>query len=167
MGETTGPSRKAIVEAVVLAWLFVVGVDFFLNAGLLARVWEEESPFLLPAVDMFVRIPLGYAAFLLWAILVVWLILRVGIRQPLAGAVFAAEVGVLVAVATTLALVSISTVSATVAVAWTATQVAEFAGLGYIGTLALRPDRPERMPLWIVGLTLALVAAGVITQNVL
>ena len=66
-----------------------------------------------------------------------------------------------------LGLASISTISATIALAWATTQVVEFVVVGYVGTLVLRAGDTRRMTLAIIGLTLLLVAGGLIAQNLL
>lgn len=57
--------RLALIT--LLSWLSMLGFDFFLNAGLLARLYLEPSPFLLPPAEAFRRIPIGYLSFLLTA----------------------------------------------------------------------------------------------------
>jgi hypothetical protein len=89
-----------------------------------------------------------------------WLVTRLGIERPRSGAVFGAELGILVSVAGMLGLASISTISATLALAWATTQIVEFAAVGYVGTLALRAGDMRRMTLAIIGLTLLLVVGG-------
>jgi hypothetical protein len=65
---TTGPTRAGAKQrfgprpagTVVLGWLAMIGVDFFLHAGLLAPLYDWDSPFLLRPDEAFVRIPIGY-----------------------------------------------------------------------------------------------------------
>lgn len=49
----------------LLSWLSMLGADFFLHGGLLASLYIQPSPFLLPPWDSFKRIPLGYLSALL------------------------------------------------------------------------------------------------------
>src|SRR3989304_2945364 len=141
--------RAPVVRAAVLAWMLVVGIDFFVNAGLLAMLWKGPSSFLLSTADLFLRIPMGYAALLLWSVLVVWLVTRLHVERPRSGAVFGAKLGMLVSVAGMLGLASISTISATIALGWATTQIVEFAVVGYVGTLALRAGHTRRTTLAI------------------
>jgi hypothetical protein len=46
----------------LLSWLAMLGVDFFFHGGLLATLYQQPSPFLLPPSDAFRRIPLGHLA---------------------------------------------------------------------------------------------------------
>jgi hypothetical protein len=56
------------VATVALSWLAMVGVDVVLHAGLLAPLYDWDSPFLLRPEEAFVRIPVGYLGFLVLAI---------------------------------------------------------------------------------------------------
>ncbi|NOR83586.1 MAG: hypothetical protein GQ526_08850 [Ardenticatenales bacterium] len=69
-------SPRRLVGVTLLAWFAVLGFDFLLHGGLLARLYAEPSPFLLPAEDAFRLIPLGYLSFLVFIILLVWLMVR-------------------------------------------------------------------------------------------
>jgi uncharacterized membrane protein len=64
----------------VLAWLCVIGFDFLLHASILAPLYANPHPFLLPPERAFVLIPVGYLSFLILVILVVWL--RFDSRSP-------------------------------------------------------------------------------------
>ena len=63
-------------SAVFLAWFLSLGVDLFLHAGVLARLYVTPGPFILPADAAFRRIPLGYLAFLLLVSALFWLCRR-------------------------------------------------------------------------------------------
>ncbi len=41
-------SLRALILLTLLGWLSMIGFDFFLHAGLLARLYLTPSPFLLP-----------------------------------------------------------------------------------------------------------------------
>src|SRR3989304_5867940 len=43
----------------ILVWVSMIAVDFFLHAGILASLYAQPSPFLLPPEAAFARIPLG------------------------------------------------------------------------------------------------------------
>jgi hypothetical protein len=62
-----------------------VAIDLFLHAGLLARLYIEPSPFLLPAEDAFRRIPLGYLTFLILTTGLFWLLRHLHVRCVRAG----------------------------------------------------------------------------------
>jgi hypothetical protein len=81
--ETSGHS--AAVLSIAAAWVLSIGIDLFLHAGLLAHLYVEPSPFLLPAEDAFRRIPLGYLTFLMLTIGLFWLLRRLQVRGFTAG----------------------------------------------------------------------------------
>ncbi|MEJ2412947.1 MAG: hypothetical protein P8Y34_08130, partial [Anaerolineales bacterium] len=73
------PSYRRLIGGVLLSWLAVLGFDFFLHGGLLASLYTKPSPFLLPPEQAFRLIPLGYLAFLIFEIFLVWLMVRLDI----------------------------------------------------------------------------------------
>ena len=79
-----------------LTWLAMLGVDLFLHAGLLAPLYDWDSPFLLAPEEAFVRIPAGYLAFLVLAAGLVWLLPRLGVVGGRDGAVIAGALGAVV-----------------------------------------------------------------------
>ena len=70
----TTASLPRPIATTALAWLAMLGVDLFLHAGLLAPFYDWDSPFLLEPETAFVRIPVGYLAFLVLAAGLVWLL---------------------------------------------------------------------------------------------
>ena len=56
-------SLRSLILLTLLGWLSMIGFDFFLHAGLLARLYLIPSPFLLPATTTFRLIPVGYLSF--------------------------------------------------------------------------------------------------------
>jgi hypothetical protein len=88
-------SRRRLVVICLLSWLSMLGVDFFLHGGLLAKLYAQPSPFLLSPWDAFERIPLGYLAALLLAGLLLWLMLRLGLSGWRQGLSFGLRLGAL------------------------------------------------------------------------
>jgi hypothetical protein len=82
------PSAGRVVALTTIAWLSMLGVDFLVHGGLLAELYRQSSTFLLPPATAFARIPLGYLAFLLLAVLLTWLMLRLQLAGWRAGAIF-------------------------------------------------------------------------------
>ena len=64
-------ATRRLVHITLLSWLAMLGIDFFVHGGLLATLYLQPSPFLLPPEQAFRRIPLAYVSFLLLAILLV------------------------------------------------------------------------------------------------
>ena len=160
------PVRRR-VHATLLAWAIVIGVDFALHAGVLAWAWRSPSPFLLPLEELFARIPLGYAAYLAQAVLVVWLTVHLGPSTARAGAALGARLGLLVALFLALALASATTISATMVLVWAVSTLAGFVAAGAVAAPALRAPRLRPLAWRVTGTTLALVVFGVVAQNVI
>ena len=89
----------------------MIALDLILNAGVFARLWFEPSPFLLGPRELFRRLPLGYAAFLLQAGAYVWLANRFGVSNWRQGALFGLKLGAVLGVAAALGLRSGTTAS--------------------------------------------------------
>jgi hypothetical protein len=161
--ETSG--NLAAVSAVAAAWLLSIGIDVFLHGGLLAHLYVEPSPFLLPAEDAFRRIPLGYLTFLILTIGLFWLVRRLQIRGFIAGFRVAAAAGAVVWGALVLGLYSISTASPSLLIGWWIGQTVELALAG--GVLGAVAGGVRLKRVWtVVGAgVLALAAATVALQS--
>ncbi len=163
------PSRRQLILLTLIAWLAMLGFDFFLHAGLLAGVYVEPSPFLLPPLSAFARIPVGYAAFFLWAVLLVWLMTRLELAGWRAGAVFGLQLGALTWGAFALGLLSISTASHGLLLGWFCGQTVESGIAGAVVGSGLAGVRLRRLfgvvllfVLLSVALTVALQTLGVV-----
>lgn len=121
------PTIKRPIPTTLLVWLAMVGLDFLLHAGLLARFYITGNAFLLAPIEAFQRIPLGYAALLLEAILLVWLVPRFSVANWRQAFWFGLLLGALLMGAQMLGLVSITTIEPTLAFAWFVSQTLEVA----------------------------------------
>lgn len=54
-------SIRRLVGVTLLSWFAILGFDFLLHSGLLARLYVDPSPFLLSPQDAFRLIPLGHS----------------------------------------------------------------------------------------------------------
>lgn len=81
------------VKLVLLAWIAMLGFDFFLHGGLLAGLYLQPGPFLLPPLEAARRIPLGYVGFLIAAAFLVWIIFKINVRGWREGLVAGAVIG--------------------------------------------------------------------------
>jgi hypothetical protein len=154
------PQSRRLIAIAFLAWIAMIGLDFFIHAGLLARLYTEPSPFLLPPSRAFALIPLGYLSFLLLAFLVLWLARRLGIHTARAGFLFGLQLGAIIWGAFALGLASISTANAGLLAGWFIGQAIELGVGGAVVGSALG-DRPMKSLLLRV-LALA-IAAFVLT----
>jgi hypothetical protein len=161
-GRAESSGRLVALSSIAAAWVLSVAIDLFLHAGLLARVYVEPSPFLLPAEDAFRRIPLGYLTFFILTIGLFWLLRRLNVRGIRAGFRLGAVVGATVWGALVLGLYSISTASLSLLVAWWVGQTAELAFAGAV--LGAAADRVSLKRIWaVVSLVLVVLVAATVT----
>lgn len=155
----------AAVITVAAAWLLSVGIDLFLHGGLLARLYVEASPFLLPAEDAFRRIPLGYLTFLILTIGLFWLLRALRVRGVASGFRVGAVAGAVVWGALVLGLYSISTASPSLLIGWWIGQSVELAFAGAV--MGAAADGVSLKRVWaIVGIAVvALAGATVALQS--
>ena len=162
----TQPRRIASeVSLVAAAWVLSLGFDLFLHAGLLARLYRQGSPFLLPPIEAFRRIPLGYASFLIAVLGLLWLFRRLDVRGAGAGVRLGGAVGLTVWGTVALGLYSVSTGSPALLVGWWLGQSAELALAGAV--LGARGGGAPLRRIWLlVGFAVVVaVAVTVVLQS--
>ncbi len=138
-------SAGRITLIVLLGWLAMLGFDFFLHGGLLAGLYVQPDPFLLPPAQAFALIPVGYASFLVLSGTLVRLMLSLHIAGGREGALFGLKLGAAVWSALVLGLASISTASIALLAGWFAGQTAELALTGYFVGSALAGGSLKRL----------------------
>ena len=159
-------SRKRLIQITALAWFAVIGLDFFLDAGLLARFYRWDLPGFLPPLKMFQFIPFGYAAFLLWTILLVWLMTRLSISGFRAGAIFGLKVGVLLAAAGFFGQLSVFAFPARMLLLWLVANTSIFTIAGAVTGAALAAQRLRPLARRVVALVLVCLVGGIVLQNI-
>ncbi len=125
-------SPRSDLGLILAAWLLSLGVDFFLHAGVLARLYVRESPFLLPAESAFARIPLGYFTFLVFTVSLWWLMRTLEIGGAARGFRVGLLSGAVVWGAFLVGLFSISTAPGDLLGAWWAGQSLELGVAGAV-----------------------------------
>jgi hypothetical protein len=160
-GRAEDSGRSVALSSIAAAWVLSVAIDLFLHAGLLARLYVEPSPFLLPAEDAFRRIPLGYLTFLILTIGLFWLLRRLHVRGIRAGFRVGAVTGATVWGALVLGLYSISTASLSLLAGWWVGQTVELAFAGAV--LGAAADRVPLKRIWaVVGIGVVVLAAATV-----
>ncbi len=150
---------------VALVWLAMLAVDLVLHAGLLSGFYVAGGAFLLEPMDAFIRIPAGYAAFLILAAAIVWLLERLeatGIRD---GARVGLLAGAVVWGALVLGLWSISTAEPGLLVAWWIGQSVELGVGGAVAGALLAGARPRRVGAWVIAMLVAALLIVVVLQS--
>jgi hypothetical protein len=153
------------ISAIVAAWLLSVGCDLFLHGGLLARMYVEPSPFLLPPEEAFRRIPLGYLTFLGLTIALSWTIRRLGVREALAGFRFGSVAGAVVWGTLVVGLFSISTAPLPLLAGWWIGQTIELGLAGAVLGAAAGGAPMKRIWAIVAVAVLAFVVATVALQS--
>jgi hypothetical protein len=149
-----------------LGWMAMLGIDFFLHAGLLAQLYAQPSPFLLPPEDAFRLIPLGYLSFMLLNILVLWLMIRLEITTFQRGLSFGLIIGGLIWGAMAIGMLSISTVGPALMLGWFAGQTVELGVAGGVIGSGLSGTPLRRILMRVIVLILVLAVATIIMQNI-
>lgn len=156
-------SKQHILLLTLIAWLSMLGFDFFLHAGLLAGLYLQPSPFLLPPLTAFTLIPVGYLSFLLLTVLLVWLMMRLKLAGWRQGALFGLELGGLTWGAFVLGLLSVSTAGLSLLIGWFIGQTLELAIAGAMVGSGLAGTRLRRL----CGVVIVFVLLSVITTIIL
>jgi hypothetical protein len=154
------------VRLVLVGWLAMIGVDLFLHAGLLAPLYDWDSPFLLPAEQAFIRIPAGYLALLILAAALAWTLSRLGVASGREGARLAAAGGGVIWGSLVIGLWSISTAAPALLAAWWAGQTIELGVAGYLIGASLAGISFRRLALLAGACVLVGVVAAVVLQSI-
>jgi hypothetical protein len=157
---------RRTVAAIALAWLVTIAIDFVIFGGVFAGVLEgADHPAVLAPEQLFMRIPAGYASFLLEVVLLYWL-LQARRRPGITGGLVTGLVaGFVFATAVTLGLWSFSTVPVMALGLWWLTLLLQFTGAGVVLGVADTPQWP-RVRNWAIWGAVALLVAGVVLQNI-
>jgi hypothetical protein len=143
----------------------MIGFDFLLHGGILAKLYLEPSPFLLPPERAFAFIPLGYASFLITASLLAWLSVRLEIRGSRSGFLFGLKLGAMIWAAWILGLLSISTASLSLLIGWFIGQTVEFGIGGLVIGSSLASKRLVKPLLWILVFCAVCIIMTIILQS--
>lgn len=159
-------SRKRLIGITFLTWIGVLGFDLFLHGGILAGFYMGESTFLLAPIEAFRRIPFGYLSFFINIVFLVWLFAKLGLIGWRNGLVFGGVLGGVIWISLALGMYSISTASPRLLVGWALGQTIEMAYAGAVIGLGLRSQRPRRLTLAVLFLTLILVLLTFVLQSI-
>ncbi len=159
-------SKHRLIGVVLLTWFAVLGFDFFLHGGLLARLYAEPSPFLLPPEEAFRLIPVGYASFLVFEIFLVWLMVRLDVRGWRPGMALGLQGGAFAWGALVLGLLSISTADVGLMAGWFIGQTIEAGMGGMVAGAGLVTERPWRLVIYVVIFVMVAIIMTVVLQSV-
>lgn len=149
----------------LIAWLAMLGFDFFLHAGALAGIYTRESQFLLPPLEAFRRIPVGYLSFLIVAIFLVWLSVSLEIRSIKDGLLLGLGVGLVMWASFALGMYSITTAQPITLISWAVGQTVEMSFAGGIIGLALHHGKLRKAFLVALISSILLVLVTIVLQS--
>jgi hypothetical protein len=150
----------------LISWLSMLGFDLFLHGGLLAGLYAQPHPFLLSPERSFALIPLGYLSFLLLAVLLVWLMVRLDIRDWRQGVIFALKLGFLAWGSLSLGLLSISTIPLALMLGWLIGQTVELGIAGAVAGIGLSSSKLGKLFLSVIGFVVVMVILTIVLQNI-
>lgn len=157
---------RRMIAVTLLAWIAVIGFDFFLHGALLARLYLEPTPFLLSAEEMFRRIPIGYLSFLIAVTLIAWLASRLGIRDAAEGLIFGLKFGAAVWGSLALGLLSVTSAPTSLMVGWFIGQTAESGLAGMIIGVGLGARRLNKLTVRVIAFAVLMIAITIGLQSI-
>lgn len=158
-------SKRQLAWITLLAWLSAIGFDFLLHGGILAPLYADPHPFLLPPERAFALIPAGYLAFLILAILQLWLMLKLGINTWQDGLLFGLKIGVMIWGAVVISLISISTAPLSLMAAWFVGQSLEMGLSALVIGTGLASENLKRLSTLVLLFFILAIALGILLQN--
>lgn len=165
----TQPGAEASLShcwlAALCAWLTVLAIDLFVNAGLLSGTFDESDPVLLSNVDAAKRIPVAYGAWALQVLALQWLLARLRVEDVRSAWRYGAAAGFLAGGLSLAALWTIVRLEAWLTGAWIVAGAVEGAAAAVVLVIASRQGRRVLRPLipaWV-----ASAVGAIVLQNAL
>jgi hypothetical protein len=152
-------------KIVLLSWLSMLGIDFFLNGGLLAGLYLEASPALLSPSEAFRLIPLGYLSIFLFAVLLVWVTARLNVKGWQNGLIYGSKIGLLVGGSSFLGLLSISSLNIVLLLGLFIGQWLEFSVAGAVAGSGVAAASLARLSVKVAAIVLILFLLTVVLQS--
>lgn len=160
-------STGFLIRLVLLSQLAVIGFDLFLHAGILSPFYQDPGDFLLPAETAFKLIPLGYLAFALLNIMLVWLMLKIGLQGIKAGFKFGLTLGFYIWAALAIGLVSISRAPYFMLLGWVLGQTLELGLAGAIIGYGFEKRKLKKLGYWSILIFFVSLILSIVLQNIL
>lgn len=162
----TNLSRGFRIKLTLLTWLTMIGFDFLLHGGILARWYIKPGSFLLPPERAFLLIPVGYLSFLCLAIMLVWLMMKFNVTGWRQGIIFGLKLGALIWASFTLGLLSISTIESALAIGWFVGQTIELGIAAMAAGIGLENQRLGPLGWKIIIFVIIMIIITVLLQAV-
>lgn len=167
--QATAPDRSLSLSrrlrGALLAWLAMLGLDFLLNGAVFASIYQQGGSFFLAPGEAFRRIPFGYLAFLILAIALVEIAIRLRLATFFDGARLGLALGGVLAVVWSLSLFSIATLEAMAALAFALIWLALVAVGSAVAASSLRRRSLSGLAFRVVAFDIACVATVIGLQS--
>jgi hypothetical protein len=163
------PRPRGLPAATVAAWCGYVVIDFLTHAIFLASWWRATESYWLPPVELFRRIPFGYASFAIYCAVLSWLLVRLyGERLDLPkGLRFGAIAGLVSGVGSVLGTYSAFPMPASALLVWPASITLDSAVAGAVAAWILTGEHRWRRVGLVIAAALLLLVVAVLIQNLL
>ncbi len=163
-----GGARPRLLPAATAAWLGYVVLDFLVHAVFLGSWWRATEEFWLPPLELFRRIPFGYASFAIYCTVLTWLIRRLydGQISLGKGLRLGAIAGFVSGVSSVLGTYSAFRMPVSAFAVWPLSMTVNSTVAGAIAAWVLIAERPWRRVAAVLGMTLVLFIVGVVIQSV-
>ena len=157
-------SRKHRLVAALAAWLIVLSLDLFVNAGLLGSKYTGADPVLVSNIEAARRIPIAYGVWAIQVAALQWLLNRLDVRRMVDATRYGATAGFLSGGLSLIALWTIVRLDPVLTAAWILAATAEGVGAGTTLTYISRAG--ARGLYVVVPTAIAVVIAAFVLQNV-
>ena len=157
------------IAAALAAWFAYVAIDFLLHAAIFATWWKTTEAYWLPPEELFRFIPLGYAVFAMYCVVLTWLYIRLfGDRRSLGVAFrFGAIAGLVFGSMFVLANYAVFRMPASSLLVWPVSFLVESTAACATASWVLDAERPWRRVGLVLGAAILVMIVGVVIQNLL
>ena len=153
------------INLIGICWLAVIGFDLFLHSGLLAQLYQDNNPAILPPLDAFYRIPIAYIAFLFNISLVYFLIIKMDINDRKEIIKLVMIIGLFLSVSSTLAQFSILQMNPLLLLGWGLGQFLQFTLIGLLIGFGFTGYSLKKLFIRVSSFVVLLIVLTLIMQN--
>ncbi len=153
-----------IIGGVFLAWLAAIAIDFFAYGGVFAGFFVADDASVLSPQQLFVRIPAGYASFLIEVVALAWLLNRTGVSTSTQASRLGGAVGLAGGAALVLGVWSFSPISPGLLLSWWLVLVVQMSIEGWI-LATWRNGERRKVGRFVIVVVVSSVLGGVLIQN--
>ena len=161
-------AKARLLPAAIAGWFAYLVIDFLEHAVFLAQWWRTTESYWLPPIELFRRIPFGYASFAIHCIVLAWLLRRLYSDRLslLRGLRFGAIAGFVAGLASVFGTYSGFRMPPSALVVWPASILLDFTIASGVISWVLVTGRPWRRVGMVFLVAVLMFIVGVIMQNI-